>query len=61
MLLADIYKIPTVIALGLIAVILLTSIVASVLRPRKVEITPGSGRDGSIHRRNGEDGIEKLE
>jgi tellurite resistance protein TerC len=61
MLLADIYKIPTVIALGLIAVILLTSIVGSVLLPRKVEITPGSGRDGDIHRRNGEDGKGKPE
>lgn len=59
MLLADIYKIPTGIALGLIAVILLTSIVASVLRPRKVDITQRSGRDGDIHRRDGGDGEGK--
>jgi tellurite resistance protein TerC len=61
MLLADIYKIPTGIALGLIAAILLTSIVASVLRPRKVQITQGSDRDGDIHRRDGGNGEEKLE
>jgi tellurite resistance protein TerC len=56
MLLADICKIPTVIALGLIAVILLTSIVASVLRPRKVEITQESDGDGDLHRTDGGDG-----
>jgi tellurite resistance protein TerC len=61
MLLADIYKMPTGIALGLIAVILLTSIVASVLRPRKVDITQGSDRDGDIHRRNEGDGEGRLE
>jgi hypothetical protein len=37
MLLADIYKIPTLIALGLIAVILLISIIASVVKPRRSE------------------------
>ena len=37
MLLADIYKIPIEIALGLIAGILLTSIVASVVKPRRTE------------------------
>jgi tellurite resistance protein TerC len=61
MLLADICKIPTVIALGLIAVILLTSIVASVLRPRKVEITQGSDGDGDLHRTDGGDGEGRVE
>jgi tellurite resistance protein TerC len=56
MLLADIYKIPTVIALGLIAVILLTSIVASILRPRKVVITQGSDGKGDLHHTDGGDG-----
>jgi tellurite resistance protein TerC len=37
MLLADIYKIPTVITLGLIAGILLISIIASVVKPRRTE------------------------
>jgi tellurite resistance protein TerC len=37
MLLADIYKIPTAIALGLIAAILLISIIASVVKPRRAE------------------------
>ncbi len=40
MLLADIYKISTVIALGLIAVILLISIIASVVMPRRAETLP---------------------
>ena len=40
MLLVDIYKIPTAIALGLIAVILLTSIVASVVKPRRAGTLP---------------------
>lgn len=39
MLLADIYKIPILIALGVAAGILVVSVVASVLRPRKSETT----------------------
>ncbi|MFQ6081858.1 MAG: TerC family protein [Candidatus Aminicenantia bacterium] len=40
MLLADIYKIPVGIALGVIASILLISVIVSVVRPRKIEIVP---------------------
>jgi tellurite resistance protein TerC len=40
MLLADIYKIPTVIALGLIAGILLLSIIASIVQPRRTKTPP---------------------
>lgn len=40
MLLADIYKIPVGIALGVVAAILLVSIMASVVRPRKVALVP---------------------
>lgn len=40
MLLADIYKIPVGIALGVVAAILLISITASVVRPRKAELAP---------------------
>ena len=40
MLLADAYKIPVGIALGVVAAILVISVVASVLRPRKVETPP---------------------
>jgi tellurite resistance protein TerC len=61
MLLADIYKIPTVIALALIAGILLVSIIVSTARPRKVEIVPGSDSEENMPRRDAEDGKEKLE
>ncbi len=40
MLLADIYKIPIGIALGVVASILLVSVMVSMLRPRTVEIVP---------------------
>ncbi|MFQ6089055.1 MAG: TerC family protein [Candidatus Methanofastidiosia archaeon] len=40
MLLVDIYKIPVGIALGVVASILLISVIASVVRPRKIEIVP---------------------
>lgn len=40
MLFADIYKIPVGIALGVVAGILLISVIASVVRPRKNEILP---------------------
>ncbi len=42
MLLAEIYKIPVGIALVVVASILLISVIASVVRPRKVEIVPAS-------------------
>ncbi len=38
MLLADVYKIPVGVALGVVAGILLVAVVASVMRPRKVEV-----------------------
>jgi tellurite resistance protein TerC len=38
MLLADIYKIPVGMALGMVAGILLVAIVVSMMRPRKVEV-----------------------
>ena len=40
MLVADIYKIPIVIALSVVAAILVISVVASVVRPRKVDVSP---------------------
>jgi len=40
MLLADIYKIPIVIALSVVAAILVISVVASVVRLRKVDVSP---------------------
>lgn len=39
MLLVDIYKIPVGIALGVVASILLISVIASIVRPRKIEVT----------------------
>jgi tellurite resistance protein TerC len=40
MLLADLYKIPVGMALGVVACILLASVIASVFHPRKVEMAP---------------------
>ena len=40
MLLADVYKIPVGVALGVIASILLISVLASVIRPRQVQPEP---------------------
>ena len=40
MLLADIYKIPVGIALGVVASILFISIIASIVRPRKTDMVP---------------------
>lgn len=42
MLFADIYKIPIGIALGVVAGILLISVIASLVRPRKIEILPAA-------------------
>ncbi|MCG6535662.1 MAG: TerC family protein [Syntrophales bacterium LBB04] len=41
MLLAEIYKIPVGVALGVIASVLLVSVIASIIRPRQAEIVPG--------------------
>lgn len=42
MLLAEIYKIPVAIALGVVASILLISVIASIIRPRREELVPTS-------------------
>jgi tellurite resistance protein TerC len=42
MLLANIYKIPIAIALSVVASILLISVIASIIRPRKEEVIPTS-------------------
>ena len=42
MLLADIYEIPVAVALGVVASILVISVTASIIRPRKEEIVPTS-------------------
>ena len=42
MLLADIYEIPVAVALGVVASILLISVTASIIRPRKEEVVPTS-------------------
>ncbi len=44
MLLADIYKIPIVVALSVVAGILIVSVVASVVRPRKVDVSSSPDR-----------------
>lgn len=47
MLLMDVYKIPILLSLGIIALILTTSVVASLLRPAKTEETLEHGAEGS--------------
>jgi len=40
MLLADLYKIPTATALGVIAALLIISVIASLIRPQKADVVP---------------------
>jgi hypothetical protein len=40
MLLSDFYKIPTATALGVIAALLIISVIASLVRPQKADVVP---------------------
>lgn len=51
MLIADMYKIPSVIALAIIVVILATSVVASVVKPRKVKANAASSENKNMNSR----------